>query len=123
MHRSRAEFFRNCVAQCQAAAETAKDPAIKQAYLELMQAWQVLAAEIERLRTQILRREVYSGALPQRSLDDFYELRPAETDRRQARRHAIEHPTLGGSGDASAADRDARSPQSQAGRMRRMKSP
>ena len=60
-------------AECHAAAQSVHDSAIRQAYLELAQAWQALAEEIERLRSQIWRPQIYSGrALPQRSLDDFY---------------------------------------------------
>jgi hypothetical protein len=94
MARSGIEFFRAAVADCTAAAQSVHDSAIRQAYLELAQGWQALADEIGRLRSQTWRPQIYSGhALPQRSLDDFYELRTASSMQRGGR-HAIEHPTL-----------------------------
>jgi hypothetical protein len=118
MHRSRAEFFRNCIAQCHAAAQNARDPAIKQAYLELAQAWQVLADEVAHLRAQKWRPQIYNGHLRQRSLDDFYELRTADSNRR-ATKHAVEHPTLGREGDAAATGREVPLPRPQGRRARR----
>jgi hypothetical protein len=98
MARSGIEFFRAAIAECTAAAHSVHDSAIRQAYLELAQAWQALADEIERLRSQNWRRQIYSGhALPQRSLVDFYELRTASStrqDRKHAGKHAVGHPTL-----------------------------
>ena len=94
MARSGIEFFRAAIAECTAAAQSVHDATIRQAYLELAQGWQALADEIERLRSQTWRPRIYSGnALPQRSLDDFYELRTASSTRRGGK-HAIEHPTL-----------------------------
>jgi hypothetical protein len=94
MARSGIEFFRVAIAECTAAAQSVHDTAIRQAYLELARGWQALADEIERLRSQTWRPRIYSGnALPQRSLDDFYELRTPEATRRGGK-HAIEHPTL-----------------------------
>jgi hypothetical protein len=98
MARSSIEFFRAAIAECTAAAQSVHDSAIRQAYLELARGWQALADEIERLRSQNWRPQIYSGhALPQRSLDDFYELRtPSSTrqDRKHSGKHAVEHPTL-----------------------------
>lgn len=104
------EFFRAAVAECYAAAQSAKDQAIKQAYLELARGWQALADEIEHLRSQMRQPKIYGGhALPQRSLDDFYELRPAQSDQGAARSSAampaVEHPTLGDRGDSAATRR------------------
>jgi hypothetical protein len=86
------------MAECTAAAHSVHDSTIRQAYLELARGWQALADEIERLRSQTWRPRIYSGnALPQRSLDDFYELRTPTSTRRggkHAIRHAIEHPAL-----------------------------
>ena len=94
MARASVEFFRASIAECKAAAQAVHDSAIKQAYLELAQGWQALAEEIEHLRSQTWRPQIYSGhALPQRSLDDFYELRTA-TPTRRGGKHAVEHPTL-----------------------------
>ena len=94
MARSGIEFFRAAIAECTAAAQSVHDSAIRQAYLELAQGWRALADEIEHLRSQTWRPRIYSGhALPQRSLDDFYELRTASSTRRDGKR-AIEHPTL-----------------------------
>src|SRR5215467_3289211 len=94
MARSGIEFFRAAIAECTAAAQSVHDSAIRQAYLELARGWQALAEEIEHLRSQTWRPQIYSGhALPQRSLDDFYELRTATSTRRGGK-HAVEHPTL-----------------------------
>jgi hypothetical protein len=94
MARSGVEFFRAAIAECTEAAQSVHDSAIRQAYLELARGWQALADEIERLRSQTWRPQIYSGhALPQRSLDDFYELRTASS-RRRGGKHAVEHPTL-----------------------------
>jgi hypothetical protein len=102
MLESRVNFFRSGAAECHAAAETAKHPAIKQAYLELAQGWRVLADEIERLISQRWRPGAYSGRpLPRRSLDDFYELRSAGGGGRTIN-PAIEHPTLGGRRETAA---------------------
>jgi hypothetical protein len=98
MARSGVEFFRAAIAECTEAAQSVHDSAIRQAYLELAQAWQALADEIERLRAQTWRPQIYSGhALPQRSLDDFYELRTPSSTRQEGKyggKHAVEHPTL-----------------------------
>lgn len=95
MARSGIEFFRAAIAECTAAAQSVHDSAIRQAYLELARGWQALADEIEHLRSQTWRPQIYSGhALPQRSLDDFYELRTSAPTQR-GRKHAVEHPTLG----------------------------
>jgi hypothetical protein len=105
MVRSSAEFFRTAVAECDAAAQFAKDPIIKQAYLDLAQGWRALADEIERLRSQVGRPQIYSGhALPQRSLDDFYELRTPQSGKRAAT-PALEHPTLDDRPNAAAKGR------------------
>jgi hypothetical protein len=94
MARSGLEFFRAAIAECTAAAQSVHDSAIRRAYLELVQGWQALADEIEHLRSQTQRPQIYSGhALPQRSLDDFYELRTANSTPRGGK-HAIEHPRL-----------------------------
>jgi hypothetical protein len=95
MARAGIEFFRAAIAECTAAAQSVHDSAIRQAYLELARGWQALADEIEHLRSQTWRPQIYSGhALPQRSLDDFYELR-TPTSTQQGRKHAVEHPALG----------------------------
>jgi hypothetical protein len=98
MARSGIEFFRAAIAECTAAAQSVHDSAIRRAYLELAQGWQALADEIEHLRSQTWRPRIYSGhALPQRSLDDFYELRTPSSTRQDGKydgKHAIEHPTL-----------------------------
>ena len=113
------EFFRAAVAECFAAAQSAKDQAIKQAYLELARGWQALADEIEHLRSQMRQPEIYSGlALPQRSLDDFYEMRPAQSGQLAAM-PAVEHPTLGDRDDSAATGRPMTSPHRRAGRRRR----
>jgi hypothetical protein len=113
------EFFRAAVAECFAAAQSAKDQAIKQAYLELARGWQAVADEIERLRSQMPPPQIYSGhALPQRSLDDFYELRTAQSGH-GAVPPAVEHPLLGEGGDSAATGRAASSPHTRAGRRRR----
>jgi|GEM_PF-5586921 hypothetical protein len=44
---ARSDFFRKHAAECYAAAQTAKDAAIKQAYLELAQGWRLLADQID----------------------------------------------------------------------------
>ena len=98
MARSSIEFFRAAIAECTTAAHSVHDSAIRQAYLELARGWQALADEIEHLRSQTWRPQICSGlALPQRSLDDFYELRTAASmrlDGKHAGKHAAEHPTL-----------------------------
>jgi hypothetical protein len=119
MVRSSAEFFRTGVAECFAAAQSARDPIIKQAYLELAQGWRALADEIERLRSQIWRPQIYSGhALPQRSLDDFYELRTPQP-RERATAPALEHPMLTDRRDSTAKRRGAPLAPARRGRTRR----
>ncbi|HUC49977.1 MAG TPA: hypothetical protein VMA30_11370 [Xanthobacteraceae bacterium] len=119
MARSSAEFFRGRVAECDAAAQSAKDPIIKQAYLELAQGWRALADEIERLRSQVWRPQVYSGhALPRRSLDDFYELRTPQSGKR-AVTPALEHPTLDDWPGATAKERGEPQPSARNARTRR----
>jgi hypothetical protein len=46
------DLLRTAVAECYAAAQNAEDSTIKQAYLELIQAWRVLADEADRLRSR-----------------------------------------------------------------------
>ncbi len=102
MLKSRVDFFRTGAAECHAAAQAAKNPAIKQAYLDLAQGWRLLADEIERLISQQWRPRTYSGhALPRRKLDDFYELRSAGGGGRGTKQ-AIEHPMLGDRREAAA---------------------
>jgi hypothetical protein len=102
MLESRAKFFRTGAAECYAAAQAANDSAIKQAYLELAQGWRILTDEVERLISQQWRPRAYSWrSLPDRSLDDFYELRSAGGGRRGTK-HAIEHPLLGGRRESAA---------------------
>jgi hypothetical protein len=118
MVRSRVEFFRAGAAACRAAAQSVHDSTIKQAYLELAQGWQALADEIEHLGSQLWRPRIYSGrALPHRSLDDFYEFRPAAPTRRD-RKHAIEHPALGGRPEARVAGSETPPRRRKAGRPR-----
>jgi hypothetical protein len=123
MVRARAEFFRTGVAECYAAAQSVHDSKIKQAYLELAQGWQALADGIEHLGSQIWRPRIYSGrALPHRSLDDFYEFRPAGPTRRH-RKHAVEHPALehpafGDRAKAGVAGSATSLPRRKVGRMR-----
>ena len=118
MVRARAEFFRTGVAECYAAAQSVHDSTIKQAYLELAQGWQALADEVDRLSSQVWRPQIYSGrALPHRSLDDFYEFRPAGPTRRD-RKHAIEHPALGDRAKAGPAGSATSLPRRKVGRMR-----
>ncbi len=109
MARSNAELFRTEVAACYAAAQAARDVIIRQAYLELARGWQAVAEEIERLRAQNWRPQIFNGrALPQRSLDDFYELRPAQSREGAAKEPAspaVEHPTLGDQRDPGAKGR------------------
>jgi hypothetical protein len=113
------EFFRAAVAECFAAAQSAKDQAIKQAYLELARGWQALADEIEHLRSQMRQPKIYGGfALPQRSLDDFYELRTPQSGQRAAM-PAAEHPMLGDRGDSAATRRAMSSPHRRGARRRR----
>jgi hypothetical protein len=103
MLKSRVDFFRSGAAECHAAAQAAKDPAIKQAYLELARGWGLLVDEIERLISRQWRSRTYSGhALPRRRLDDFYELRSASGGERSTKT-AIEHPMLGDRRETAAA--------------------
>jgi hypothetical protein len=98
MLESRVNFFRTGAADCCAAAQAARDPAIKQAYLELAHGWRILAEGVELLISQHWQPRIYSGRLlPRRSLDDFFELRSAGGDTR-GKKYAIEHPRLGGHG-------------------------
>ncbi len=46
-----ADLFRTAAAECYAAAQNAQDSIIKQAYLELVQGWRVLADEADRLKS------------------------------------------------------------------------
>jgi hypothetical protein len=46
------DLFRTAAAECFASAENADDSTVKQAYLELMQGWRVLADEADRLRSK-----------------------------------------------------------------------
>lgn len=63
--------------------------------------------------------KIYSGlALPQRSLDDFYELRTPQSGERAAI-PAVEHPMLGERGDSAATRRAMSSPHRRGGRRRR----
>jgi hypothetical protein len=88
MLESRLEFFRANMAECYGAAETAKDPAIKQAYRELAQGWCLLADMFERFGWHPgPGRPFRMRALPRRALDQFYELRTEQKSkpRRRAR--------------------------------------
>ena len=118
MARSSAEYFLTGVAACYAAAQSAKDATIKQAYLELARGWQALADEIERLRSQTWQPQIFSGhALPHRSLEDFYELRPAQSGK-LASEPAAEHPALGDQHDPIAKGRAGLSPRPDRGSRR-----
>lgn len=120
---SNAELFRTEVTACYAAAQSARDAIIKHAYLELARGWQAIAEEIERLRDQNWRPQIFNGrALPQRSLDDFYELRTAQSREgvaKQPARPAVEHPTLGDQHDPSAKGHVGLSRRRGRGRSRR----
>ena len=50
------DLSRTAAAECYAAAQNADDTAIKQAYLELMQGWRVLADEADRLKSRASAR-------------------------------------------------------------------
>jgi hypothetical protein len=54
---TRPERFRVKALECYAAAQNAKDPATKEAYLELMRNWRDLADEIEHFEHAWLDRE------------------------------------------------------------------
>jgi hypothetical protein len=54
---TRPERFRVKALECHAAAQNAKDPATKEAYLELVRNWRDLADEIERFEHAGLDRE------------------------------------------------------------------
>jgi hypothetical protein len=119
MTTSRIEFFRHCVTACDAAAGSANDPAIKRAYLELGRAWQALADELEHLRSQNWHPKPYSGhALPHRSIEDFYEMRTAQSDKRAAK-PAVEHPTLNRRDTAAGTGQDRLTPQGHRGRTKK----
>jgi hypothetical protein len=47
-----ADVFRARTAECFALAQNADDSTVKQAYLELMQGWRVLADEVDRLTSK-----------------------------------------------------------------------
>ncbi len=54
---TRPERFRVKALECYAAAQKAKDPQTREAYLELMRSWHELAEEIERFEHAWLDRE------------------------------------------------------------------
>jgi hypothetical protein len=50
--KARTDFFLAAAAECRAAAQSARDSAIKQAYLELAQGWHALADQMESFRSR-----------------------------------------------------------------------
>jgi hypothetical protein len=79
---ARSDSFRKHAAECCAAAQTAKDSAIKQAYVELAQGWRLLADQIDSFASQgsAARRK----RAPRRAPASQGELSDNEADRLRA---------------------------------------